>query len=127
MEGKEYKSFVLPEEGKINMCQNKNKEYLVLCQETGFRKNSSTSTHYFSICRMEVSPRKLSQKYIWAGVIGRFVPILRRQFGVSISGYKPTHKPGSVFAKDFKENQNRYSTQDYITDITKLGQADNVP
>jgi hypothetical protein len=30
--GDKRKSLVLPEGGKINMCQNKNKRYLVLCQ-----------------------------------------------------------------------------------------------
>jgi hypothetical protein len=31
--------------------------------------------------------------------------MLRRQFGVSISGYKPTNKLGAAFAKDLKENK----------------------
>jgi hypothetical protein len=119
--GGKRKSLVLSEGVKINKCQNKNKRYLVLCQETGFKKNPRTSTNYFSVCSMEVSPRIFGPKYIWAGVIGRFVFILRRQFGVSISGYKPRHKQATVFAKYFKETQNRYNIQDYVTDITKLG------
>lgn len=124
--GDKRKSLVLPEGGKINMCQNKNKRYLVLCQQMGLKKNRNTSTHCFSICYIQVSPRKLNLKYIWAGVIGRFAFTLLRQFGVSISGYKPTHKRGTVCAKGFKKNQNYYNVQEYILDITKFGRADNV-
>jgi hypothetical protein len=45
---KKLTSLVLPEGGKINMCQDKNKEYSDLCQEAGLRRKPLAGTHYFS-------------------------------------------------------------------------------